>query len=957
MAQTDVEIETPDGGAFSGKLPEYAMEATQKKMLAAMVKQWKLDEKQFNSAEKLLEESRKGTAASLENASAIENLSDAIEKQMSGGGLFGKVLSGSRAAVGFAADAFLTVGAGVTAFGAGLAYATLEATKYSMELGEQLNSLNERGIGFQAGLVNATSDLRQFGMTTQEVVALLEQAGTAVSLLGAQEIANVNREFQAITQGGKSLGMTMQQSAEYLAEELENRAELGILRDIDSRKQSEAAERVIQAQLLATQFLGKSIKDITASVQDLLKSNVQVNAILNKDLGAANDDLRMMFSDLSGLGVSQEIQNALGDMLGGISLADTDQARELLVSLEALGGQGQDAVAAIKQFRSAMQAGDPEGMERALALVGRELPEAMAQASKMNQEQALAIGRSVGIFNEFIVSGRLVNQAMKTREKLEKSMTAEDRLRVEAAQELQLQVNNTMGSVFGALGSISTQVQGMIGEFLLPYFRGLGDITDENSVLGQTMTLLRESAISVIQALKQALGIGEVGNEVKVDLSGLQEKIRSTTQAIVGWIQGFTADSGSETVLERMGDMAGKALDQLFSDVIKPRFDAMLESIRDTLVGGFKSLIADLVMALGALIALKNAPALMATDMLTKKAGGAGQAAGAASKAGKLGKMGKLAGKAGILGVGMAALDTYLEVGEIDTEQDKIRARMKEVQAKLSDKSKLTQNQILALETENAELLASMDEQARAKVESMGSGVGGAIGATIGAALGSVVPGIGTMIGGTIGYGIGQWAGGFADNIAGMFTTAMEDKSHAELESEEQEVADKLTEMRAKLDDFKKSKRRSIFGNERAAKWLEEDIAELEAQETQIKSLLGKKQETIATPEENVQKILDKKPAETQAQAITPPLAPVAQVEQDKQKITQAEEAKLKREQTEATRALAEQKAEHQEKTSGMSEAEKQTFTLERILEVSLAGLQETRRLTRVSKDIADNTN
>ena len=168
-----------DPDTNEGEIPEYAKEATQKKILAALAKQFKLDTKSLDSAQKALDEMRELNDNTEELTDAQRDLADNLHRNLRGGGtmgtLFGaagQLTSGMLSAVGAVAGFSTALVAGAAAIGMGVA-------NFATGLGEELNSLNQYGIGFQGGLIDATANLNSLGLKTSEAVDLILKSSTA----------------------------------------------------------------------------------------------------------------------------------------------------------------------------------------------------------------------------------------------------------------------------------------------------------------------------------------------------------------------------------------------------------------------------------------------------------------------------------------------------------------------------------------------------------------------------------------------------------------------------------------------------------------------------------------------------------------------------------------------------------------------------------------------------------
>lgn len=783
MADNDVTIQSSDGNEFSGTLPAYALEATQAKMLKALTQGFKLDKKQQKIAEDALKTAEQTAKGIKVNNDALRDLTDALENQMSITGLFGSVISASATVAG----ALLGVGTVAAGLATTVGAVAVGLGNFTAGLGTELNNMNQYGIGFQEGLIDATVRLNQLGLGVGEATQLLINNSTAVAVSGAKQIAEQSKNFAYLDSTVSRLGMSFAQGASAYAEEMEMRAELGILNQIQGRQALQSAQQVIQSQLDASKLLGKSMKEISASVQSLVQDNTNINALFNTMGQAGQDALRGLISTMSGAGIPDTIQNALGDMMGGISIADTDSAKELLTMFQMLGSEGTQAVDAIQAFRDANAVDDEEGAAAAMEQLKVAIPAAVAELRNLPKDTALAFSQANQIFAEGYRVSRRTEAALQ---KMRKDAADEE---LKGAQKFSLDFNNTMSTISGVFGATTVRIQAMLGETMGPFFEALQAADGPMEGLSNAVT---DVTRDIVIAFKEVFGITGDATDLSVGFRAVGTAIREYGAQFAEWIRSFTAEPGKDTqssLVDRLGAMLSSAITHVYDNTVKPLFLDLIGTIGTAMLDGLKGVMSELILGLMTFIGLKTVPLQVFTRTISQAvaqisgtgstpAGGGldtggdvtdrnrdqRRSGGRFSKIANMAKMGGriMGGASGIFAGAITAVDGAMEISGLNNEQDELTKKIQMLDAKIAERAELNLD-TSALEARRQQLGKDMAASIDNEVSAYAGTAVGVVGAAVGGALGTLLGPAGTMLGASLGGIGGEWLG---ELVGGWFS-------------------------------------------------------------------------------------------------------------------------------------------------------------------------------------------
>ena len=297
-----VEIVDSDGNSSKLVLPGFALDSTQEKLIKSVQALGKMNPKQAEAYEKLLtatnEATKAGKSASEKQTEELErvlnvtsdkqvkalksfreNFADRVGKDMrdtfvSGGNILTAAIK--TATVGLAA-------------GAGLMYKTF------MDTSEAFRSLAQSGLGGAGAsgteAQDAVAELTRLGMSAGEAASLLTSFGQASAMLGK---ANFAKFISGIANAGSfaaSLGLTLDEAAEFAAEEVSIR-QRGLAQDfqLTAMNRQTVEESIKQTQRFSS-VMGRSMKDINDSKKDFFQDNANIDALMMRFSGAKGERL------------------------------------------------------------------------------------------------------------------------------------------------------------------------------------------------------------------------------------------------------------------------------------------------------------------------------------------------------------------------------------------------------------------------------------------------------------------------------------------------------------------------------------------------------------------------------------------------------------------------------------------------------------------------------------------
>ncbi len=539
---------------YEGEIPEYAKEATQEKILAALSKQFNMDQKQLDQAKKQF-------AADKTHA---ENLGDDLDKltgaqrlladrlhensRKSGGSLMGKL---GNPLVMFT-KAVVTAGAGVIALGAGAAFAvgklTYSAAEFSFSLGRDLQKINDTSILFQGDMANSLSRLNRLGLSTDDAIAAMGNYSMLTTQLGVKNLPGLITGFNRLTQDGLKFGRNMSQNAELLMDQADAQIRLGLFANMDEERRAKSVDAIVTAQLNASKVLGKSMQQIRQETTSSLETSLAAQRILNQFTdGRMRDALSTFPTSLGGMELGESIKQSLLASLGGFGIADTPEAGNTLAFLNTMGQEGFKAVTALEAFKEAQALGDEEKMAESLGKFQESLQGVFSKKATQAQIDTLYSMANAG--NETAA------QYLKLNRQIRAGITAnaDNQDKLSAIVKAAANYDNIVLGISGLYEGLQTQFRGAIALTLGPLLKSLGTVSDENTALGKITVSTGKAFESIFGAITKLLTpLGKSAQEfdfLETFAGDAGKSIEKMGGYIAEWIEGLD--------LEKPGDLMG----------------------------------------------------------------------------------------------------------------------------------------------------------------------------------------------------------------------------------------------------------------------------------------------------------------------------------------------------------------------------------------------------------------
>ena len=279
-----MEIGLPDGStAKISSLPDFAIEATQKQMLALIKKLVKDNDKARDALDKIVVHS---DAATKSNAESIKAQRDAAKKISSeiGNGLKGfrtrfsdRIEADTQQVFGFATAAMGKLATAAIATAGFLIGMGKAAIGFADQQSRALSQVTAAGAGLgdnMGGDVKTVVDsFRPFGMTLEQSTALLSEFSRATQTVGKYRLPQLANQFMGLTKGGAAFGLTMADATRAMMDELQQRSEYSDVSSIDSQTLSASVAKSVKLQYQYASALGISVDQLRKSVADQIKGN------------------------------------------------------------------------------------------------------------------------------------------------------------------------------------------------------------------------------------------------------------------------------------------------------------------------------------------------------------------------------------------------------------------------------------------------------------------------------------------------------------------------------------------------------------------------------------------------------------------------------------------------------------------------------------------------------------
>lgn len=567
------DIEGSDGNNYT--IPDFAMEDTQAKILAALKSQYKLTDKELQNAKRALKNDDKNSKAQID---ALSQFGDDIKSAMDGRGTLlgsmGKGLGVATSAISMLTTGLLGLGGVVTTLGVGMAAFALNITK---GFGDDLKNagLAETGAAFGslgAELNVVVPGIQSLGYSVEDAAGAINDFRGAMTATSGTAIEGVIKQFNELTNGGARYGRTLAENLDYLADEIDYRTRLGFINDMNAAQAAKDAQEINDSQIQAAKLLGKSVDEIANGVRDLFTGDLDVAAQLANLGPEAEVAMRKSFQILEGAGLPKDLQmGMLKYMTDPIALA-SQEARDVINDLNILPDNIGDPVKqAMENVRVALETGDRDKIEAAQKAFSKsvlEMGPAIQGLDKETKDQLVILGKSRGVLQGLLASQNTLAIANKN--------FTENMLALNESLENSVLFDNQLTVLKSTFGTLISTIKAGFGPAMEQFTAILGDISDPNSALGNFQARIADISRKFVTKMNRLLGITE---EQEAAAEALRQAIASGDNEAIE-----KAQKEYEGVIKSAQDGAKAGLDKA-ADYIEQFADGILnfvEMIRET---------------------------------------------------------------------------------------------------------------------------------------------------------------------------------------------------------------------------------------------------------------------------------------------------------------------------------------------------------------------------------------
>jgi hypothetical protein len=368
-------------------IPDYALESTQEAILNALKGNDKVDQNQLriltDNAKNQKNANKKQQEHNESALQALKKLNEKADKTT--------VFANNEFVEGMKKAGKILGGVLVGAFG--LVTSTLGALAFSAKsLGEEFRKTQGVGVGLdttEMSAIRLAASMNALGFGTEQATQFLGQYASVIQTGGRESFLEMQRMFATTTDSGSNFGLTLQEAADVLAEDLELRQRLGILQGINESNQAKRSAALFQQQLEATAILGKSIDDIRDASKATLTDNASVALRIQAIAATLGDDAASAFTneiqgalgDLAAIGVDQGIIDSIAnEALDAVAFA-SDSGQALFAAMTALDGAtgGMNGLTSAIQRINVLSKTDPAAAAEALNEFDEKLTAAATQ--------------------------------------------------------------------------------------------------------------------------------------------------------------------------------------------------------------------------------------------------------------------------------------------------------------------------------------------------------------------------------------------------------------------------------------------------------------------------------------------------------------------------------------------------------------------------------------------------
>ena len=523
-----IKIVDKDGNQSEVTLPGFALDMTQERLIKSVQALGKMNPKTAKAYEDLINETKSAVTATEDasdrhrkDAKALQDTVQTVgDKQVSALRQFqanfadrvGKDMRDTFTSGGNILTAAIKTATVGLAAGAGLLYKTF------MDTSEAFRSLAQAGLGGAGAsgteAQDAVANLTRLGMSASEAAAMITSFGQSSTILGK---ANFSKFVSGVANAGSfaaDLGLTLEEAAEYAAEEIDIRQRsLAARVQLDGQQSQSVMDAIRQTQLLAG-IMGKSMKDINQDKKQFVDNNANVASLLNsipeQYRAAMSAQLGQIGAATAQLGENggKLAQNVLNAAMLAVPMQDAN-----LQLLSTAGPAGMAMVELANQTHKAMRSGNQFTEEEQKAF----LRSYQTTIASMNESEQQILNTLLGSGNaaaELIINagqdvGKFGENVIKSYDKQAK---AQDPM-IEAAANLQTALNR----ISGVFTTVRNQ---MLGQFAGP----LNKVLDQFNMSGEQLAAHNEAQRNAIKNNKTLND-----DQKKLQLAALEKTMRTKT--------------------------------------------------------------------------------------------------------------------------------------------------------------------------------------------------------------------------------------------------------------------------------------------------------------------------------------------------------------------------------------------------------------------------------------------
>lgn len=540
----------------SGNIPDFALEDTQQKILTALKKQFKLDEKDIANAQKALRNDDKNTKAQL---NALKDLGSDIRDAVDGKGTFFSSLSSGVSKTAGVLGTLGKVGGGLASGLIGLSSAVaVGVLNLTKGFGDDLKNagLAESGAAFGSlgkELTTVVPGMMTLGLSVEQAAGAVNDFRGSMTATSGTAIQGVITEFQKLTNGGAAYGRTISENIEYLADEIEYRTRQGFITDRNAGRAAKQAQEMMDSQISASKLLGKSVDEIANGVKDLFSGDVDIAAALANLGPDVEQELRKTFQTFEGAGLPKEFQAGLAKMITDPIMLGSQEAKDAFNALSVLPDDMGDKVqSSVENLREAIDSGDANAIANANKNLEHTMLEMGSNISKLSQTEKEALfiqGNSIPFLKDLLSSQRGLAIAYE-------NFNDKNKTELNKALENSVQFDNQITILKNSFGVILTSIKAGMAPALESFTAALGDLSSDESPIGKFSIKLGEISKKIINKFNDLFGLAGDQEENTNMVTGLLETlgnyVAGAADSFISFVDSLLSNEGG-SVMEKIG--------------------------------------------------------------------------------------------------------------------------------------------------------------------------------------------------------------------------------------------------------------------------------------------------------------------------------------------------------------------------------------------------------------------